>query len=90
MRWTEKQIEKYLESETRELSGADGRRQRATLFHMDWITYDAVRVDDKYTEAELVGWALETAHLEHLTFTGGLKRVLDWLDYQIRKQCGQL
>jgi hypothetical protein len=57
MRWTEKQTEEYLTEETRQLTGSDGSRVSVTMFRTYWITYDAVRVDDAYTEAELVDWA---------------------------------
>ncbi|TWT43476.1 hypothetical protein [Botrimarina hoheduenensis] len=86
MRWTEKQIEDYLSDETRELNDGSGGRVTVTLFKTDWITYDAVRVDDVYTEAELVDWARRRAAEQGLDFTDALRSNLVHLDHEIRRQ----
>lgn len=90
MLWTEKQIESYLTDETRELSSKDGKRVVVTMFRTYWITYDAVRVDDVYTESELVTWASDRARDEEISFTDALRSNLGLLDHEIRRQNGQL
>lgn len=86
MRWTEKQIENYLSDETRELTATDGKRLGVTMFRTHWITYDAVRVDDVYTEAELVAWAQQRVAEEGLDFTDAFRGNLGHLDHEIRRQ----
>ena len=89
MRWTEKQIEAYLQDETRELTASDGRKRVVTMFHTHWITYDAVRVDDCYTEAELVAWADRRVAEEGVDFTDAFRGNMGLLDLEIRRQNGQ-
>lgn len=90
MRWTEKQIEAYLEPETRTLAGPMGESITITLFHTYWITYDAARVDDVYTEAELIGWANRRTREEGGEFIDAFRSNLVAIDQEIRKQNGQL
>ncbi|TWT86727.1 hypothetical protein Mal64_35560 [Pseudobythopirellula maris] len=86
MRWTEKQIEDYLRDETREVTGAAGRTETVTMFRTYWITYDAVRVDDVYTESELVAWAQRRVAEEGLDFTDAFRSNLGHLSHEIRRQ----
>ncbi|MEO0531868.1 MAG: hypothetical protein AAF266_15035 [Planctomycetota bacterium] len=84
MRWTEKQIEDYLKSETRSVTGRDGVRYTVTMFRTYWITYDAVRVDDLLTEDELVDSADRRARIEGLCFAEALQRQLTIVDRAMR------
>lgn len=86
MRWTEKQIEDYLSDETRLVTDADGQLETVTMFRTYWITYDAVRVDDVYTEAELVSWAQRRVAKEGLDFADAFRSNLAHLDGEIRRQ----
>lgn len=86
MRWTEKQIEDYLQDETRQLTSPDGHRVTVTLFRTYWITYDAIRVDDVYTENELVAWAQRRAEQEGIGFTEAFRSNLGLLDREIDRQ----
>lgn len=86
MLWTEKQIESYLEDETRELTGPSGERVSVTMLRTYWITYDAVRVDDLYTEAELVAWADQRVDGERIGFADAFRGNLGLLDHEIRRQ----
>lgn len=86
MRWTEKQIEEFLTEETRELTGSDGQPVSVTMFRTYWITYDAVRVDDAYTEAELVDWARQRVQEEGLAFANAFRSNMGHLDHEIRRQ----
>lgn len=89
MRWTEKQIEEYLTEETRALTGSDGKPVSVTMFRTYWITYDAVRVDDTYTEAELVDWARERVEEEGHVFADAFRSNMGHLDHEIRRQNSQ-
>lgn len=86
MRWTEKQIEDFLSDETRQVTDADGQLETVTMFRTYWITYDAVRVDDVYTDPELVGWAQRRMAEEGLGFTDAFRSNLGHLDHEIRHQ----
>lgn len=89
MRWTEKQMEAYLADETRPLTGPDGCTARVTMFKLDWITFDAVLVDDVYTEAELVAWASQRVAEEGISFTEAFRGNMGLLDREIRRQNSQ-
>jgi hypothetical protein len=86
MRWTEKQIEGYLTDETRELTGSDGAPVSVTMFRTYWITYDAARVDDVYTEAELVDWAHQRVEKEGYSFVDVFRSNIGHLDHEFRRQ----
>lgn len=86
MRWTEKQIEAFLTEETQELTGSDGKPVSVTMFRTYWITYDAVRVDDTYTEAELVDWAHRRVQEEGHDFEDAFRDNMGRLDHEIRRQ----
>lgn len=86
MRWTDKQIENYLTEETRELTGSDDKPVSVTMFRTYWITYDAVRVDDVYTEAELVDWAHRRVEDEGHSFVDVFRSNMGHLDHEIRRQ----
>lgn len=88
MRWTEKQIEGYLEEEKRVLTSCDGRKIPLSLMRTYWITFDAVGVDDVYTESDLVAWAEERTLKEGLTFSQAMQGNLGWLDHEFRRQYG--
>ncbi len=88
MRWTEKQIEEYLEDETRVLTSHDGRKISLTLMKTYWITLEAVGVDDVYTESDLVAWAEERVEKEGLTLTQAMQGNLALLDHEFRRQHG--
>lgn len=90
MRWTEFEIENYLTEETRELIAPDGQRRVVTMFRADWITYDAVRVDDMLTEPALVAWADERVAEEGINFGDAFRGNMGLLDHEIRRRCGQL
>lgn len=84
MKWTEMQIEAYLESETRELVGADGRSEWVTLFNAYWVTFDAILVSPKYTEARLIDWARELARTEGTDVVSALKGILEYADHRFK------
>ncbi len=86
MRWTEKQIENFLTEETRVLHGTDGQGRDVTMFRTYWVTYDAVRVDDTYTEAELVDWAQRRVDEEGIAFMDAFRSNMGHLDHEIRRQ----
>jgi hypothetical protein len=84
MKWTEKQIEAYLESETREIVGSDGRPEPVTLFHMYWVIFDGILMSDNYTAAILIDWAREVATREQTDVITALETILEFADRRFK------
>lgn len=83
---TEKQIEDWLESQTRDLVMPDGTTRPHTAFKLVWHTMDSLVEVSGYSPLELVEYALEEAHLQKMSFDEAFTGVLSWLDEQRRKQ----
>lgn len=86
--YTEKQIEAWLDRETRELVLADGSRRHVTAMNLAWSKADSLRSLDGYTLEELVSFAAAEVELQGLSFDDAFTCVVAYLDNKRRDRWG--
>ena len=88
--YTEKQIEAWLELETRTLPMPDGASRRHRAMRLVWDVFESLVEDSGYSQTELVGYALEEAEIQGIDFEEAFRGTVSWLDDQRRRQRGVL
>ena len=83
---TEKQMERWLESETRNIAMPDGDRRFITMFRLFWKSYDSLITLSGYTPEQISGWAVEEAGLQGMEFQKAFEGVIAWLDDQRQRR----
>jgi len=86
--YTEKQTERWLENETRNLPMPGGSTRRHTAFRLVWEKADSLVLLSGYSFAELAGFAAEEAELQDIDFDKAFTGVISWLDDQRRERWG--
>jgi hypothetical protein len=86
--YTEKQVEAWLETETRELPMPDGSTRPHTTFRLVWETVDSLVLLSGFSVAELVAFAVEETHLQKASFDDAFTSVVGYLDRECNKRCG--
>lgn len=85
---TEKQTERWLEMQTREVATPNGTRRSVRMFRLSWEIYESLLTLNRYTPEEIAGWAAEEAMLQDLEFDEAFDGVIAWLDDQRRRRWG--
>ena len=86
--YQEKQIEEWLETETRDLPMPDGSTQPLTGFKLLWSKVDSLVLLNGYARLELVEFALEEVRLQNVSFDKAFTGVVAYLDNERRKAWG--
>lgn len=82
--WTEKQIEEWLESETRLITLPDGSTRPLTDFRMTWVLYDDLIQIWGYTPEQFVRWAVEETTLHGITLEKAFGSIVAYVDEHVR------
>jgi len=88
MLWTEKEIESFLESESRELVGPDGEAFWHTNFALYWDIYDSLILLNELTGEEIVGWTQNWVRQHKIDFAEAFRGILGDLDNRRRNAWG--
>ena len=81
---TEKQIEAYLEPETRELPLPDGSVQVVTGMKLLWQSVDCIVDTYTYTLAELVELTQKNQMKQNISFEESFSRVVSYIHRRMR------
>lgn len=86
--YTAEQIAEWMAVETRMLAMPDGIVRPLGTFHLVWSKFDSLISLDGYSAEELIGYAVEEAGLQNMTFEQAFVMVVGWLDSQRRDRWG--
>ncbi len=86
--YTEKQIEAWLESETRNLPFLDGSTRPVTAFQLVWSKAESLILLDGYSMLDLTRYAAEEVALQRIDIDRAFSCVVAWLDNQRRSRWG--
>ncbi|MDG1288087.1 MAG: hypothetical protein P8P30_11100 [Rickettsiales bacterium] len=81
---TEKQVESYLETQTRKLPLPDGSVHVMTGMNLMWEAVDFITGTYTYTLAELVDLTQRNQEKQNCTFEESFKRVVAYIDKKAR------
>ncbi|MEO1405123.1 MAG: hypothetical protein AAFV54_01360 [Pseudomonadota bacterium] len=85
---TEKEIEAYLEMETREIPHPDGRTLPMTALRGLWVSLDCVTSMSSFTLDDLVGFATVTMREKHCGFKEAFEAVVAFAHRELRRANG--
>ncbi len=86
--YTEKQIEDWLESETREVTLPNGTTRAVSVIRLAWSKADSLVSLDGYTMRELAGYAAEEEALQRISLNQAFVCVVAYLDNRRRARWG--
>jgi len=82
--WTEKEIESYLESQTRMLPRSDGSEQVMTGQKLMWDAVDFIIGTYTYTMRQLIELVEQNMERQQITFEDSFKRVVAYIHGHMR------
>lgn len=86
--YTDKQIEAWLETQTRDLPMPNGTTRPHTTFRLVWETVDSLVLTCGYSVVELTGYAIAETKLQNVTFEEAFDGVVAWLNHEHNKRWG--
>ncbi|MCK6418633.1 MAG: hypothetical protein L6Q57_06830 [Alphaproteobacteria bacterium] len=86
--YTAEQIAEWMAVETRMMPLPDGNVRPLMTFNLVWSKFDSLITLDGYSAEELIGYAVEEAGLQNITFEQAFVAVVGWLDNQRRDRWG--
>lgn len=85
---TEREIEHYLEMETRDILHPDDAIRPMTAMRSLWASLDAVTTMSSYTESDIVGFATVTMREQGCAFKDALTAVVSFIHQEINRRNG--
>lgn len=86
--YTEKEIEAWLDTETKDLPFPDGTCKPVTAFQLVWGKAESLVLLDGYSIEELVRYAVEESTLQRIDIDRAFASIVAWLDNQRRSRWG--
>jgi hypothetical protein len=85
---TEKETEKWLEPESRDIAMPDGSKRSIEMFKLAWRSFDFLTVCQCYTAKELIELSIKNADEMGYSFEDSFPNVLAYLHRDARKKMG--
>lgn len=83
---TEKEIEAWLETETREFPLPDGTRRKLGTMRLMWAVYDDILKAGGYTPEMIARWTAQEMSLQNLSLQDAFHCVIAYVDKHIQKR----